>query len=639
MSGCAFRSVPWTRAALTGGWLGERRDTVIRRTLPAIEAKCHESGAWDAWRLEWRKDKDETDGAGRPAPGKFLETDVTKWIEAAAYSLTTHPDPALERRMDEAIAMIAKAQHPDGYVNVHFTVANPGLRFVDLRTAHELYCAGHLFEAAVAHHAATGKTSLLDVARRYAEFLCATFGDGPGRIAGVCGHPEIELALIRLADACDEPRFADLAAYFVNRRGTEPNWFLEERKNPLHTVNRYWDPPLDYYLAHAPLRDQRTAEGHAVRAAYLYAGAADVAARTGDAGLVEALRAIWRNVADRRMFVTGGIGSTEAGERFTEDYDLPLQTGYAETCAAIGLIFWAQRMLNLEPRGEYGDVLELALFNAALAGISLDGAAFTYANYLEIAPGWHTRRGLHSAHRRAWFHCACCPPNIARLLTSVGGYLFAESPDGLRVDLYAPCEAHARAGPHRVRIAMHTRYPWDGRVELHLSPETPALWQLGLRIPGWCRAPRIAVNSEPVPLAACVADGYAWIERTWRAGDRIELEIPMVPERLRANPLVAGLAGRVAIRRGPLVFALEGVDNGGGLPALALPGNAPLETRPAPELGGDAVAIEADGLRAHLDRLYATHQPATACHRLRFVPYALWGNRGEGGMRVWVNEA
>ncbi len=637
MFGSRSRPIPWSRVRLLRGYLDARRAAVIETTLPVIEQKCKESGAWDAWQMKWKSDMDISDGEGRPAPGVFLESDVTKWIEAAAYSLISHPDPKLEARIDEAVSMIAAAQQQDGYVNVHFTCVRPQLRFMDLRTAHELYCAGHLFEAAVAHHQATGKKSLLHVACRYADLLVSKFGTNEGQTPGVCGHPEVELALMRLAEATGEERYAHLAACFVRQRGQDPNFFLLERENPAYPWNRWWDPPLDYYQAHAPVAQQRTAEGHAVRAVYLYAGVADVVARTDDPQLREALLGLWKNVVEHRMYVTGGIGSTNHGERFTVDYDLPNDVGYAETCAAVGMVFWAQRMLAVAAQSEYGDVLELALFNGALVGISLDGRKFSYANYLDVRPGWHVTRKLHPGHRQPWFHCACCPPNIARLLTSISGFIYARSEDGVRVDLYAASETEWTIGEARVQLRQETDYPWSGAVRISVRTSSPVAFAMGLRLPGWCRAPALSIDGEAVDLPAVTEKGYAWIHRVWNNEVVLELEMPMTAERLHANPAVAASAGKVAIRRGPTIYCMESADQPAPLSAFALAKDATFQEKRNADLGG-AVTLETSGVALSSPHLYSNQPPAVRAITLRFVPYALWGNRGDAEMQVWVNQ-
>ena len=397
-----------------GFW--EARLRVNRETtLPDVYAKCRKSGRIDAFRLNWKP--------GRPnRPHKFWVSDVAKWLEGACYSLATHPDPKLERAVETVVDLIASAQQPDGYLNTHFTVVEPDRRWANLRDDHELYCAGHLMEAAVAHYEATGQTKFLDVVCRYADYIDSVFGRGRGRKRGYPGHEEIELALVRLYRATGRPRYLKLAAYFVNERGQQPHYFEKEARARGESPSVYRSIAHFGKQAHLPVREQTTADGHAVRAVYLYAGMADVAAETGDRELLAACRRLWRNIVTRRMYIHGGIGSTCHGERFTVDYDLPNAEAYAETCAAIGLVFFAHRMLNIDPDRRYADVMERALYNNVLSGVSLDGNRFFYPNYLDAVPGVNSLRGLKSSARQDWYNTSCCPTNICRMLASLGRY-------------------------------------------------------------------------------------------------------------------------------------------------------------------------------------------------------------------------
>ncbi len=579
-------------------------------------------------------------------PGKFhglfwQDSDLAKWIEAAAYRLATHPDAALDAELDRLIATLAKAQGADGYLNTYFQLVEPQQRWANLRDCHELYVAGHLIEAGVAHFRATGKRTLLAVVGKLADLIERTFGLGPGQIPGYCGHEEVELALMKLARATGEARYARLAAYFINQRGQEPNYLAEETKrrgDPL-PWHMYFDG-LGTLQAARPVRELAEPVGHAVRQMYLLAAMADVALDLGDDSLRRTCRRLWDRIVQGHLYLTGGVGSEPYGEKFTEPYDLPPDRAYAETCAAIGVIFFARRMLEDELRGEYADVMERALYNNVLSGMSLDGTKFFYVNPLELIPAVAKRRyecHLVKTQRVGWFGCACCPPNVARLLASLGEYVASQRPDGLALHLYAECDLRFAVAGVGVRLAVRTDYPWTEAVALEVQPESPQEFTLHLRVPGWCRGARLAVNGAAHALAP--VDGYAALRRVWRAGDRVELTLPLPVERVRADPRVATVAGCVALQRGPVVYCLEQADNGALLAALSLPRAAELTARHDPALLGGCVVIEGPGLRLPTGpALYQTTPPEPAAQSLRAIPYGLWANRGEGEMRVWIRE-
>ena len=579
-------------------------------------------------------------------PGKFhglfwQDSDLAKWIEAAAYRLATHPDAALDAELDRLIATLAKAQGADGYLNTYFQLVEPQQRWANLRDCHELYVAGHLIEAGVAHFRATGKRTLLAVVGKLADLIERTFGLGPGQIPGYCGHEEVELALMKLARATGEARYARLAAYFINQRGQEPNYLAEETKrrgDPL-PWHMYFDG-LGTLQAARPVRELAEPVGHAVRQMYLLAAMADVALDLGDDSLRRTCRRLWDRIVQGHLYLTGGVGSEPYGEKFTEPYDLPPDRAYAETCAAIGVIFFARRMLEDELRGEYADVMERALYNNVLSGMSLDGTKFFYVNPLELIPAVAKRRyecHLVKTQRVGWFGCACCPPNVARLLASLGEYVASQRPDGLALHLYAECDLRFAVAGVGVRLAVRMDYPWTEAVALEVQPESPQEFTLHLRVPGWCRGARLAVNGAAHALAP--VDGYAALRRVWRAGDRVELTLPLPVERVRADPRVATVAGCVALQRGPVVYCLEQADNGALLAALSLPRAAELTARHDPALLGGCVVIEGPGLRLPTGpALYQTTSPEPAAQSLRAIPYGLWANRGEGEMRVWIRE-
>jgi hypothetical protein len=579
-------------------------------------------------------------------PGKFYglfwqDSDLAKWIEAASYRLATHPDAALDAELDRLIATLAKAQGADGYLNTYFQLVEPQNRWANLRDCHELYVAGHMIEAGVAHFQATGKRPLLAVVSRLADLIARTFGLGPGQIPGYCGHEEIELALVKLARATGEARYAELAAYFVNQRGQSPNYLMEEtrrRADPL-PWHMYFDG-LATLQADRPVRELAEPVGHAVRQMYLLAAMADLAREPGDDSLRRSCHTLWDSLVRRHLYLTGGVGSEPYGEKFSEPFDLPPDRAYSETCAAIGVIFFARRMLELELRGEFADVMERSLYNNVLSGMSLDGTKFFYVNPLELIPAVAKRRyecHLVKTQRVGWFGCACCPPNVARLFASLGEYVASQRPDGLALHLYAECDVRFAAAGTDVRLAVRTDYPWTEEIVIEVGPTTPVEFTLHLRIPGWCRGARVTVNAAT--QAVVPVHGYLAVRRTWRAGDRVTLTLPMPIERVRADPRVSTVAGCVALQRGPVVYCIEEPDNGANLAALTLARTATLSAHRDPALLGGCVVIEGRGARAKPGAtLYATSAPESEDIALRAIPYGLWANRGEGEMRVWIRE-
>ena len=624
--------LPHSRVRIADSFWSPRVETNRTVTLPLEHEKCEATGRLAAWKLTWKP------GMLDP-PHYFWDSDVAKWLEAVGYSLATTPDPKLERAADKVIADIAAAQQPDGYVNIYFTTVAPEGRWRNLRDQHELYCAGHLMEAAVAYFEGTGKRVLLDVMCRYADYIGRVFGPRRGQKRGYPGHQEIELALVKLARAAGEERYLELAKFFVDERGRKPWYFSREAAARGEEAEESGvNFPYDYLQGHVPARDQETAEGHAVRACYYYSGMADVAAETGDRELFRACRRIWRNITERRMYITGATGSTRFGERFTFDYDLPNEEAYAETCANIALVFFAHRMLQVEADAQYADVMERALYNGVASGISLDGTRFFYDNILATHPDHHRFSGQKSPERQDWFWCACCPPNIARLLASLGGYVYSQSRSGIFVHLYAGGSASFDVGGTPVTIVQKTAYPWRERVRIAVKPDKPATFALALRIPGWCRGARLSVNGRPA--RPTLRKGYAVLRREWNKGDQVELLLPMPVERVEAHPSVRQAAGCVALQRGPVVYCLEEADNGADLADLTLPRSVPLRARFEREVFGGVVTVTGKARRRDRSgwggRLYRAERSKTKTVPFKAVPYALWANRGLGEMRVWI---
>ncbi len=634
------------RVSLTDGFWAAWQKTNREVTIPYVLDQCDKHDRTRSLRLEWKPGADWE-------PHQFYDSDIAKALEAVAFSLQTHPDPALEARLAEYVSLFARAQQSDGYLNSYYTQIGLDKRWSNLRDMHELYCAGHLFEAAVAHFDATGSRDLLDVAVRYADHIDARFGptDEPSpndgtKAPGYPGHEEIELALIKLARATGEPRYERLAAFFVNERGSQPHYFTaeaERRSEPPKSsrwVSDDFPAPYAYFQAHLPVREQTAAEGHSVRACYLYAGMADVARETGDAALLDACRRLFENIVDRRMYVTGGVGSHSHGERFTVDYDLPNEAAYAETCAAISLVFFASRMANIELDSRYADVAERAMYNGVLAGLSLSGDRFFYANPLSFHPTSPVLHHVRSdAERQPWYGCACCPPNIARLVASLGSYVYGVADDTIAVHLYAASTLEFDIGGSTGSLTQKTAYPWDGEVEFTVELSAPETFTLALRIPAW--ADGWTIDGADV---RDVEKGYAYITRRWQSGDRVRLSLPMAPRRAYAHPSVRQDGWKVAIEYGPVVYCLEGVDNGADLAQFALPADAELRSEFRADLLGGCTVITGTGLRrapeAPADDSRALYRPSSRRTPTPFtaIPYALWNNRGSSEMRVWLAE-
>ena len=627
--------VPFSKVTLDAGFWKSRLDTNRSITLPIEHRQLKSSGQLAQWR--WKPGQPNT-------PHIFWDSDVAKWMEAAAYSLATHPDKKLEKLVDAVVDDMARIQGADGYLNTHYLLVEPKKRWTNICGCHELYCAGHMMEAAVAYHEATGKRKFLDIMSRYTDYIRKVFGPGKGQKRGYPGHEEIELALVKMYRATGKSDYLDLAKFFVDERGRQPHYYDAEAKaRGEKPGDRHFGGGYSYCQAHLPVRRQRQVVGHAVRAMYLYAGMADVAAYAGDKTLLPALRALWKNVTQRRMHVTGGIGPTARNEGFTFDYDLPNESAYLETCAAVGLVFWAHRMLHLERDGACTDVMERALFNGVLAGVSLDGERFFYENPLAAYPG--ATSGLRKPgdhHRRVeWFGCSCCPPNIARLIASAAGYMYSADTKSLWVHLYAAGSAEVDMDGQTVRLTQRTKYPWDGKVAITVQPERAGEFTLAVRIPGWCRKATLKVNGRSVALKPITKKGYARVKRTWKKGDRVELLLPMPVELIEAHPNVRQDAGKVAIQRGPIVYCLEEVDNGRNLHDIALPAGVRLRAAFDAKLLGGVTVITGRARKRDTagwgDQLYSADAGKFKTVNIKAVPYALWANRKPGEMRVWLN--
>ena len=588
----------------------------------------------------------------------FQDTDVAKWLEAVGCSLASHPNKELEKKADEVLDLIGRAQQPDGYINTYFTIKDPKGRWSNLTEGHELYTAGHLIEASVAYYYGTGKRKFVEIMSRFADLICDTFGEDK-KLHGYPGHPEIELALIRLYYVTGKKDYLDTAKYFIDMRGGEPNYFLEERKRPDYKqiFPEFAGFQSEYAQSHLPVREQKTAEGHAVRAVYLYCAMADLAYEYKAKGLFDACENLWNNMVQKRMYVTGGIGSSGLLERFTTDYDLPNDCNYAETCASIGLALFGMRMAQITRDAKYVDVVERALYNTMLAGIALDGKSFFYVNPLEVWPDNcmpRTSKEHVKPIRQKWFGVACCPPNIARTLASLGQYIYAVNEEGLCVNLFIENDCELRLAGETYLVRMKSKFPQENQFTLQITGEAelPGLW---IRIPEYSENYQITIRETALDhrcddkqkaslrkVSYTVEKGYAHITENV-VGGTLQITFDAPARFVRANPNVRADAGRVCVMRGPLVYTLEEVDNGKNLEALYLDTKEPLREVFEPELLGGVVTITAKGKRMKTQewqegQLYGENPILLEDTTMKFIPYPYWNNRGIGEMCVWIKE-
>ncbi|MBO4886069.1 MAG: glycoside hydrolase family 127 protein [Clostridia bacterium] len=603
-----YRRIPFTDVDIIGGFWRERQQLNREATIPAVMNRFMETGRFEAFKCGWRE-------GSHNKPHIFWDSDVAKWIESVAYVVEKASMPEMERIVEQTIDEIELHQTPDGYVNSYFTSVEPGMRWRN-RSWHELYCAGHLIEAAVAWRHATGRDRFLKIMRRYADYIDRVFRVERSAAFQTPGHEEIELALVKLYHATGEKKYLDLARFFIDRRGANPETDGQPLTERLATQS------------HMPVREMRTAEGHAVRAGYLFSAMADLAREDGDESLRAACEAVFDNIVNRRMYITGGVGSTLNSETYTIDYDLPNETAYAETCAAISLAYFAGRMLLIEPDAKYADAVERVLYNGFLSGLSLDGTRFFYTNPLEIVK---SRRGAHPCTEKGdWlpimervevFSCSCCPPNVTRFLASLGDFAFTEDDETVFVHQYMPCSA--KAG--EARLTMETDYPRGGVVRVKARGLNGR--RLALRVPGWCSRFEL---SAPYALER----GCAIIDAADAAD--VTLTLDMTPQLIEARSNVADCAGKAAMTRGPVVYCMEGVDNGGSLADIRL--DPAGEVKETGDYGGLPV-LEARGWRRPVPQGEWLYRPYTGRYeekKLTFIPYFAFANRGESDMRVWI---
>jgi DUF1680 family protein len=618
---CRLRPVPGGNARITGGFWAERQRANREAGISSGRDRLESAGNLDNLRIAAGKMQGDARGP------IFMDSDVYKWLEAAAWEYARNPAEELLREQRDVTAVVAQAQQPDGYLSSVVQIRNDG-RYKDLAWSHEHYCAGHLMQAAVAQARCTGDRDLLDVAVRFADHLVETFGED--RRHDVDGHPEVEMALVELFRETGNRAYLELARYFVDARG--------------HGLMEKYGKEPTYFSDRVPVREQTSVEGHAVRAVYLAAGAADVAAELGDKELLDALGRQFTDMLACKAYVTGGLGSRWDLEAFGDPYELPPDRAYAETCAAIGGVQWAWRMLLATGDPVYADATERMLHNGFIAGVSLGGAEYFYVNPLQLRENAHADENRSPAHgRRGWFDCACCPPNIMRTVASLDSYLATTDEDGVQLHLYAPSEIDAAVRDGRVRLSVETAYPWDGRVRVRVDETPRGEWTLSLRVPAWAQGATFtaAGDKRPAPAGA-----YARVGRTWATGDTVELVLPMDVRLTAADERIDAVRGCVAIERGPLVYAVEQVDQPDGVVVddVRVEVDGPREVEHRSDLLGGVTTVRLRGAAARHERApwpYRTVAgPAPAGERdaveITAVPYFAWANRGAGPMRVWL---
>jgi len=642
MSDYPIQPITFEKVAVTKGFWAERLETNRRSTLPACLKKCEETGRIHNFEV-----------AGGLKDGGFQgiffnDSDVFKIVEGAAYTLTMKPDPELAAYVDDLIAKFAAAQEDDGYLYTARTIGDPKYnypgqegRWSHCRDGHELYNVGHMYEGAVAHYQATGKRNFLDVAIKSADLVCEIFGEGEGQRIDVPGHEEIEIGLVKLYRVTGDKKYLDQANFFLEMRGRK------DKRKELYGDNRQDQQPV---------KDQKEAVGHAVRAGYMYAGMADVAALTGDREMIDAADGIWENITSKKLYITGGVGGSRDGEAYAGNYELPNRTAYNETCAAIANVLFNHRMFLLHGDAKYMDVVERTIYNGFLSGVSLQGDTYFYPNPLS-SDGCTKFNHDAGAERSPWFGCSCCPSNIVRFVPSIPGYMYATKDDSLYVNLFATGTADVEVGGQKVKLTQQTKYPWQGRVEITIEPEAESEFILRVRVPGWARGtvapgglyqeaggrgqksgPRASLvagcDESNVHIdAASLENGYLVIKRKWAKGDTVVLDLPMDIRRVVCDEKVEANRGRVAFERGPLVYCAEGADHDGHALNLWVPDAAVLEAKQRDDLPGKPLALQGKAQAAVRDEDGSVTSHETD---LTLIPYYAWCHRGPNEMRVWL---
>ncbi len=633
-----IQPVPFTSVKLADQFWTSRIETNRTATIPASFARCESTGRVKNFVM------------AAEHKGKFCttypfdDTDIYKTIEGASYSLAVYPDPKLSAYIDSLIGIIGRAQEPDGYLYTARSIdpvhpqswAGPERWINEQKASHELYNCGHMYEAAAAHYMATGKRNFLDIALKNADLLVRTFGPDKKHVAP--GHEIVEMGLVRLYRISGNKDYLNLAKFFIDQRGIKK---YNKHGNVYETGV--------YYQDNKPVIEQDEAEGHAVRAMYLYSGMADVAALTGDSAYIKAIDKIWENMVGKKMYVQGSIGAVGDGERFGDNYELPNTTAYNETCAAIGSVFWNQRMFLLHGDSKYIDVMEKTLYNGLISGVGLDGKSFFYTNAMHVS-NTYSQPDL-ERERSGWFECSCCPTNVVRLIPSIPGYVYAQNGSDVYVNLFISGSGNFKVNSKAVKITQQNNYPWDGALAITVDPASSMDMNLRIRIPGWAQNEaipsdlyayqqpstqkiEIKVNGSPVEYQ--LVKGYAVISKKWKKNDKVELTLPMNVQRVVANTKIADDNGKVALQRGPIMYCAEWKDNDGKACNIIVPKGAVFTTEYVPSLLNGVMVLKADVKAVNVNETAQT--VSTENKTMTAIPYYSWANRGKGEMTVWFPE-
>tara|TARA_B110001454_G_scaffold55527_2_gene54277 strand:+ start:141 stop:1982 length:1842 start_codon:yes stop_codon:yes gene_type:complete len=586
----------------------------------------------------------------------FWESDLAKWLEAVFVSLQKNPDNELNKYAENLTEKIISNQEENGYLNSYFTFFEPENKFQNLKVRHELYCAGHLMEAALEHLKLNGTSRFYDAMERCMDHIGSTFGIEPGKKRGYPGHQEIELALLKAYEQTGKQKFLDLADYFLSERGSKPHYYDEEERQLklkekeldlsdypseirdfISMLNSGEDKNYNYLQAHDLPVNQKTAEGHSVRALYMYTAMADLARIKKDPMMLQACKSLWRNIVDRRIYVHGGVGSSHIGERFTFDYDLPNDIAYAETCASIALMFFAERLSRIERNSEYTDIIEKVLYNTILASTSANGKGFFYDNYLECIPEFLVFHQRRHGIRDEYHTCSCCPPNITRLIADLGRYIYSSCSEGINVHQYISSESSFKIDGDSVHLKQDSGFPWKGSSNLTLNKVSGKEFSLFIRVPEWDQNMKVEINGNNVSFKKI--KGYAQIKRTWKEGDEVSLSFDLKPRVVRSLSKVRYNVQRACVFRGPLLYCMESIDNGPYLNQILMNQDQKLEAVDD-ELFEGCISLSGDMIRLNdsTDVLYSSSKPELRKTKVKLIPYFLWANRGENEMLVWINE-
>ena len=635
-----------TTNILAGFWQ-ERQRLNFSSSIPAVIKTFEDTGRIRALTHELKDDEEHH---------IFYESDLAKWLEAVFVSLQKNPDNELNSYAENLIEKIISNQEENGYLNSFFTFFEPENKFKNLKVRHELYCAGHLMEAALEHLKLNGTSRFYDAMERYMDHIASTFGIEPGKKRGYPGHQEIELALLKAYEQTGKQKYLDLADYFLSERGRKPYYYDEEErqlklkekeldlsdypseiKDFISMLNSGEEKNYSYLQAHDLPVNQKTAEGHSVRALYMYTAMADLARIKKDSKMLRACKSLWRNIIDRRLYVHGGVGSSHIGERFTFDYDLPNDIAYAETCASIALMFFAERLSRIERNSEYADIIEKALYNTILASTSANGKGFFYDNYLECIPEFLVFQQRRHGIRDEYHTCSCCPPNINRLIADLGKYIYSSCSEGINVHQYISSESCFKIDGDSVHLKQLSGFPWEGSSKLTLNKVSGKEFSLFIRVPEWDQNMKVGINGNKVSFKKI--KGYAQIKRTWKEGDEVSLSFNLKPRVVRSLSKVRYNVQRACVFRGPLLYCIESIDNGPYLNQILMNQDQKLEAVDD-EIFEGCISITGDMIRLNdsTDVLYSSSKPELHKTKVKLIPYFLWANRGENEMLVWINE-